>query len=57
MSTVNIGVLVIVGLAALALLIFMIVKNQRDKKKYFPPESTDPVEEEKTDSLRKGDKI
>lgn len=57
MSELNTGVIVIVGLAALALIVFLAVRNQKDRKKILPPETTDdPVEETKTDQQREEDK-
>jgi hypothetical protein len=38
-----------------ALLLFLNWKNRRDKKKLFPPESTDPVEENKTEKEMRRD--
>jgi hypothetical protein len=49
MEQVNTTTIVIVILAALAIIIFVIVKNHRDRKE-MNPDSTDPVEEEKTEA-------
>lgn len=57
MQGANISIIVIVVLAAIGLLVFLMIKNRRDRKKIFPPESTDPVEEEKTGQQRSKDKL
>jgi uncharacterized protein YxeA len=50
----DIAIILIVVLAAIALLVFLIRKNRRDKKELFTPEATDPVAEEKKE--QQGDK-
>ena len=49
MENVNILTIVIVIIAALALIIFVTVKNQKDRNE-LNPDSQDAVEEEKTDA-------
>jgi len=56
MDTSNIIIIVIVGIAALALVIFLIWKNQQDKKT-LNPDAEDSVEETITDKERRRDKI
>ena len=48
MENANITIIVIVGLAALVLVVFLIIRNQKDKKE-LNPSGPDAVEEEKTD--------
>lgn len=58
MDNVNIGVVVLVALVALALVLFLIAKNQKDKKKVLPPGSVDDaVEETKMDHDRRQDQV
>ncbi len=57
MEDINVPVVIAVGVAALLLIIFFIYRNYRDKKKYLPPESTDPVQEDKTSATRSKDSI
>lgn len=47
MQSKNIAVIVVFALAAIALVVFLIRKNRKDKKELFTPEATDPVAEEK----------
>ena len=42
---------------AIALIVFLIIKNNRDRKKYLPPQSTDKVEEDKTEKQRSRNKL
>jgi FtsZ-interacting cell division protein ZipA len=56
MSTANIITIVLVGIAALALLIFLIWKNQKDKKA-LNPDAEDAVEEIMMDQERDKDRI
>ena len=52
------GVIVLIALAALSLIIFLIVRNQKDKKKLFPPGSgDDEVQETRQDQRRQKDKL
>jgi len=57
MEDINVPVVIAVGVAALLLIIFFIYRNYRDKKKYLPPESTDPVQQDKTSATRSKDSI
>ncbi len=57
MASLNIGLIVIVGSLALALIVFLAVRNQKDKKKIMPPEAIDDaVEQTRTDQQREQDK-
>jgi multisubunit Na+/H+ antiporter MnhC subunit len=56
MSTANIITIVLVGIAALALIIFLIWKNQKDKKT-LNPDAEDAVEETIMDQGRDKDRI
>lgn len=56
MHTVNLTLVFIVGLAALALLLFMVFKNKWDRKRYLPPDE-DPVQEQRNEQQRKGEKM
>lgn len=49
MQDINIPLIIIVVIVLIALLFFLNWRNRRDQKKLFPPESTDPVEENKTE--------
>ncbi len=42
---------------AIALIVFLIIKNNKDRKKYLPPQSTDKVEEDKTEKQRRRNKL
>ena len=55
MEDINIPLIVIVVIVLVALLLFLNWRNRRDKKKLFPPESTDPVEENKTEKEMRRD--
>ncbi len=57
MEEINLPVVIAVGVLAVMLIIFFIYRNNRDKKKYLPPESTDPVQDEKTDATRGRDSV
>jgi cytoskeletal protein RodZ len=57
MEDINVPVVIAVGAAALLLIIFFIYRNYRDKKKYLPPDATDPVQQEKTSATRNKDAI
>ena len=54
MDTANIMVIVLVGIGALALIIFLIWKNQKDKKT-LNPDAEDSVEETIMDQERNKD--
>jgi len=57
MVSLNIGLIVIVGSLALALIVFLAVRNQKDKKKIMPPEAIDDaVEQTRADQQREQDK-
>jgi FtsZ-interacting cell division protein ZipA len=56
MNTANIITIVLVGIAALALIIFLIWKNQKDKKA-LNPDAEDAVEETMMDQERDKDRI
>lgn len=56
MNTADIVTIVLVGIAALALIIFLIWKNQKDKKA-LNPDAEDSVEETIMDQEREKDKI
>jgi FtsZ-interacting cell division protein ZipA len=49
MQHINLTTVIIVGLAAIALIVFVILRNKKDRKKYLPPDSTDPVADQKTE--------
>lgn len=52
------GIIVLIALAALSLIIFLIVRNQKDRKKIFPPDSADDVTEEiRRDQQRQEDRL
>ena len=55
MNTTDILIIGLVVLAGIALLVFMNVKNKKDRKKLINPQSTDPVEEQKTEQEIKRD--
>ena len=58
MQSTNIGIIVIVVLAALALVIFLAIRNRKDRKELLPPQGTDDsVTKEKMDQLRDQDKL
>jgi hypothetical protein len=40
-------IIVVISLAVIALLAFLVNRNRRDRKKLFPPGSTDAVSDEK----------
>lgn len=56
MNTANIITIVLVGIAALALIIFLIWENQKDKKA-VNPDAEDAVEETVMDQERDKDRI
>lgn len=57
MSSVNTGLIVLVAVAALALIIFLLIRNRKDRKELMPPEATDdPVQEKRMDQHREKDK-
>ena len=56
MTTSNIVTIVIVGIAALALIIFLVWKNQKDKKT-LNPDAEDSVEETMMDQERRKDSV
>lgn len=55
MQDINIPLIVIIVVVLIALLLFLNWRNRHDKKKLFPPESTDPVEENKMEKERRRD--
>jgi FtsZ-interacting cell division protein ZipA len=55
MQDINIPLIVITVVVLIALLLFLNRRNRRDRKKLFPPESTDPVEENKTEKEMRRD--
>ncbi len=50
MEKLNLTTIVIIAIIGLALIIFVTVRNQKDKKD-LNPDATNAVEEEKTDEL------
>jgi hypothetical protein len=56
MNSTNIITIVLVGIAALALVVFLIWKNQKDRKK-LNPDAEDSVEETIMDQQRKKDSL
>jgi multisubunit Na+/H+ antiporter MnhC subunit len=56
MTTSNIITIVVVGIAALALIIFLVWKNQKDKKT-LNPDAEDSVEETMMDQERRKDSV
>jgi hypothetical protein len=58
MSEINIPAVVIVSLLAIAFIIFIIIRNKKDKNKHLPPSSTgDAVDRIKSDHDRRKDTI
>lgn len=57
MNGINYFIIILVILAAISLVVFLMVRNKRDREKYINPTDTDPVEGEKMDQERKRDKI
>jgi hypothetical protein len=55
-SSVNVMTIVIVGILVIAMLVYLIAKNQKDKKDIIDTEDKNSVEETKTDQLRNTDK-
>ena len=55
MESHNILILVVTGITALALVVFLIIKNQRDKQ-LLNPDETDALDETKTDQERSADR-
>lgn len=53
----QITVIVVTILAAIALVAFLIKRNKRDRKELFPSESSDPVAEEKKEQQGNEDKL
>lgn len=52
------GIIVLIALAALTLIIFLIIRNKKDRKNLFPPDSTeDATEETRRDQHRQEDKL
>jgi preprotein translocase subunit SecG len=49
--------IVVVIVVALVLVILMIIKNQRDRKKLFTPEGSDPVQEQNMEHHNHRDKL
>ncbi len=49
MQDINIPLIIIVVIVLIAVLLFLNWRPRRDRKKLFPPGSTDPVEENKTE--------
>ena len=56
MNTANIITIVLVGIATIALIIFLIWKNQKDKKA-LNPDAEDAVKETMMDQEREKDRI
>ena len=52
MTNSNIITIIVIGAVAIALIVFLAIKNAKDRKKIFPPTSTDPVEETNTEQKR-----
>lgn len=50
------GVIVIVGMAVIALVIFLIIRNRKDQKT-LNPDAHDSVEEEHMDQERRKDRV
>lgn len=57
MESKNLAAIVVFSLAVIALLVFLIRKNRRDKKELFTPEATDPVAEEKREQQEDKDRL
>jgi len=55
MEDINIPLIIIVVIVVVALLLFLNWRNRRDRKNLFPPESTDPVEKNKTEKEMRRD--
>lgn len=58
MQHINIGVLIVAVLAAMGLIIYLVIRNRKDRKNFSPPDAGgDPVEEERAEQQRKRDSI
>lgn len=57
LRSMDIAIILLVALAAIALLVFLTRKNRRDKKELFTPEATDPVAEEKKEQQENKDNL
>lgn len=57
MGDTNYFIIILVLIAAVALVVFLMVRNRRDRKKYINPTDTDPVEGDKMDHERDRDRI
>jgi len=57
MSAVNLLIIVIVSLAVLAILLFLIVQNRKDKKAFTPEDTEDVMEETRNKISGEGDKL
>jgi hypothetical protein len=56
MLQINLGVVVVVVIAALGLIVFIIVRNKKDRKELLPPEKVEDVTAEvRMDQERKSD--
>jgi hypothetical protein len=56
MENINTPTIVVVIILAVAIIIFLAVKNQKDKKE-LNPDATDAVEEEKTENEQHREKL
>jgi hypothetical protein len=55
-SSVNLMTIVIVSILVVAMFLYLITRNQKDKKDIIDTENKNSVEETKTDQLRNADK-
>jgi len=49
--------IIIIIAVALVILVLLVIKNQKDRKKEFPPQGTDPVEEQNREQHSRDDKL
>lgn len=58
MQTTDTGIVTLVGLAALVVIIFFILRNRIDRKKDLPPDAMDDISEEaRRKRTGRGDKL
>jgi hypothetical protein len=55
-SSANLMTIVIVSIIAIAMLVYLITRNQKDKKNLIDTENENSTQETKTDQLRNTDK-
>lgn len=58
MQTIDIGIIILVAIGALALVLFLVMKNRKDRKKLWPTQGTDgPMVTDKMDEHRERSKL